>query len=235
MASLDLRDRLRGMLLETPSIEASKSRPLIQVLDSEVGKELTSAIGDRIDLDLKASGDNEVGDCDNDNDNCNYSDDEGPPPIFSIKHTTSEGLKVEPSPSFRPTNSSRLDERSNPDSPSLAEQLLADAALAKEESQKQQMQREKLAAKRSTFGVKRGFLNSTSKKSNRKEKAVTQEINSMRMVKKEESMAGEVRIEGRQVSNISKVRPVKYLSLIVLHSYEPKYVFFIVARNHHDG
>lgn len=223
MASFDLRDRLKGMLLETPPISASKSRPLIQVLDSEDGKAMTPAIGDRIDLDLKVSVDDEVGD--GDNDDCNDSDNEGPPPIFTIKQITPEKSKIEASSSFCPTNSSRLDERGNPDSPSLAEQLLADAALAKEESQKQLTQREKLAAKRSTFGVKRGFLNSTSKKSNRKEKAVTQE-NSMHMVKKEESKAGEVRIEGRQVSKIGKVRPVKYLSLIFLHSFDSKYVFF---------
>ena len=192
MASVELRDRLQGLLLDTPSISSPEPRPLIQVIGSDEGKTAKRGLSSgRSDADLKSSFD-DVGDY------CDDADEgDDPPPIFSFSADRKIDTKSETASSHN--HSSSVVEHI-PGTPSLAEQMLADAALAKEDRQKQQTQREKLTAKRSTFGMKRGFLNSTSSKTNRKEKTATQNT-SKHQPKAEESKAdGEHPGNGKQVS-----------------------------------
>lgn len=195
MASADLRDRLKGMLLDTPSRSSSTSQPLIQVLGSENAKtEKRGTSCGPTNVDLKFSG-NEVGN----SDHCDDVDEgEDPPPIF-VSPNLMSGTQSE---ATLPLHHSSNTFNRNPDAFSLAEKMLADAAAAKVEIQKQQVQREKLSAKRSTFGVKKGFLNSSSSKAKRKGKAVTHDVSKQKS-KKDECKTELVHpFEGKQVRNI---------------------------------
>lgn len=200
MASVELRDRLQGLLLDTPSISSPEPRPLIQVIGSDEGKTAKRGLSSgRSDADLKSSFD-DVGDY------CDDADEgDDPPPIFSFSADRKIDTKSETASSHN--HSSSVVEHI-PGTPSLAEQMLADAALAKEERQKQQTQREKLTAKRSTFGVKRGFLNSTSSKTNRKEKSATQNTSKHKPEAEESKADAEHSGNGKQVSTGTEIRGV---------------------------
>ena len=132
-------DERPSKLLLQPSVTSS-SRPLIQVLrDDSIG--IDAAKKSRPDgtlFDSKSLDDEEEDDEEND----------GPPPIFQSSATT----KV--------IKSANNDYAVEP--PTLAEQLLAEATLAKEMQQRQRTQQERKNATKATFGMKKGFLNSSS-------------------------------------------------------------------------
>jgi hypothetical protein len=203
MASVELRDRLQSLLLDTPSISSSASRPLVQVIRSDDGKAVKRGLSSsRSDADLKSSFDfDDVGDYCDDADDADIGDDD-PPPIFSADRKIDTKSETASSHNHSISVVDHI-----PGAPSLAEQMLADAALANEERQKQQT-REKLTAKRSTFGVKRGFLNSTSSKTNRKEKSATQNTSKHKPEAEESKADAEHSGNGKQVSTGTEIRGV---------------------------
>jgi hypothetical protein len=146
MASGKLSDQLKHLVLQ-PSIRHSQSSlgPLIQVVHSE---------GDtpRVSFDSTSPDENNTN-CPDDGDR--GDNDDGPPPIiFPAKPTATQTLS---SPSV-------CDGQCNIDSPSLGEQLLAEATLARENQLRLREQKVRLRAKKSNFGLKKGFLNSSSSK-----------------------------------------------------------------------
>mmetsp|Transcript_42273 Transcript_42273/g.76272 ORF Transcript_42273/g.76272 Transcript_42273/m.76272 type:complete len:466 (+) Transcript_42273:108-1505(+) len=154
MTSDKLSDRLKGMLLETTAAAnnaqnpLTSSRPLIEVVHSE-GEEARGGSwrsnAENVPLDSKSTDD---------------EDDDGPPPISFHGAVTP---KLESSAASNDASSSEGHSTSNSiNMPSLAEQLLADATEAKQKQQQQKTQKEQRRAKKSTFGLKKGFLNSSS-------------------------------------------------------------------------
>jgi hypothetical protein len=98
-----------------------------------------------------------------DDDEEDDEENDGPPPIFqSVSSDTTKVIK-----------SADNDYAAEP--PTLAEQLLAEATLAKEMQQRHRTQQERKNATKATFGMKKGFLNSSSsstkQKANNKKKA----------------------------------------------------------------
>ncbi|KAL7541990.1 hypothetical protein ACHAXR_011732 [Thalassiosira sp. AJA248-18] len=196
MTSDKLSDRLRGMLLETTADtngadilhSSSSPRPLIEVVRSdEKGTERKQEGVVPLESAMKND--------DNDDDD----DDDAPPPIHFHGASTAKKELSRASPAknkaqsikqvHHPTNDA-------PPPPPLAEQLLVDAKMAKQKQQSQQTQREKQRAKKSTFGLKKGFLNSSnksSKKTSRKNASARQGSGSSRS----------------QVDGISKFDPLK--------------------------
>ncbi|KAL3826243.1 hypothetical protein ACHAXA_006271 [Cyclostephanos tholiformis] len=149
MTSEKLCDRLKSLILE-PCVEHSlpSLRPLIQVVRSE---EYAAKGPGGVSFDSKSPDD------DGDDDG-----DDGPPPII---------FQTKPIARQKPFSPSRCDGQCTSETPSLAEQLLAEATLAKGKQQRLQEQKDRQRAKKSNFGLKKGFLNSlSSKKDNSKMK-----------------------------------------------------------------
>jgi hypothetical protein len=137
---------LQSLLLQ-PSTTPS-SRPLIQVLrDDSIGIDVAKkSRPDGTLFDSKSLDDDEEDDEEND----------GPPPIFqSVSSDTTKVIK-----------SADNDYAAEP--PTLAEQLLAEATLAKEMQQRHRTQQERKNATKATFGMKKGFLNSSSSSTKQK-------------------------------------------------------------------
>jgi len=156
-------DDLKGLLLEPPTQHSSSSaRPLIQVVRSE-GDDAAKDNGE-VSFDSKSL-DEDYGPDDDDDD-----DDGGPPPIFRAtspaRPVIATSAEILSAPSWQQTRhvSSICVSQNRSETPSLAEQLLAEATLAKEKLQSQQQHKEQRRAKKSTFGMKKGFLNSSSSK-----------------------------------------------------------------------
>ena len=128
------------MLLETGSTNVAKdsiSRPLIQVID------------DKKDVEGKMTNDE--------------SDDELPPDIFpSVANTTDSTARTTDSNTNTTTDPARQLYEKVQQSKTLTEQMLADAKIAKREHQEEQAKKEQQRAKKSSFGMKKGFLNSNS-------------------------------------------------------------------------
>jgi len=136
-----LSDRLKDMLLETGSTNVAKdntSRPLIQVID------------DKKDVEKKVTT------------NANESDDELPPDIFPVANTTDSTASTTDSNSNTTTDPARQLYDKVQQSKTLTEQMLADAKIAKREHQEEQSKKNQQRAKKSSFGMKKGFLNSNS-------------------------------------------------------------------------
>jgi len=136
-----LSDRLKDMLLETGSNNATKvstSRPLIQVID------------DKKDVEKKVTT------------NANESDDELPPDIFPTANTTDSTTSTTNSNTNTTTDPARQLYEKVQQSKTLTEQMLADAKIAKREHQEEQSKKNQQRAKKSSFGMKKGFLNSNS-------------------------------------------------------------------------
>ena len=145
MASEKLSDHLKSLILQ-PNIQHSPSslRPLIEVVCSE---------GDKAEERSGVSSNPDENYCPDDGDNCD--DDGGPPPII---------FPTKPTATQTPSSSSKFDNQCNSGTSSLAEQLLAEATLAKEKQRRVQEQKDRQRAKKSNFGLKKGFLNSSSSK-----------------------------------------------------------------------
>ena len=156
MASDKLTDRLKGMLLETAATKNNsgdqRRQPLIQVVDSdEEGKPVDKNVVNEED-----------------------DDDECPPPIsFSDaaavpktneSSTSSSNSNISSVGMHGHTQSTNSTSSSATQQQSLAEQLLIDAKIAKQRRQDEQTKMEHQRAKKSTFGMKKGFLNSTTSK-----------------------------------------------------------------------
>ncbi len=164
-------DRLKSLLLEPPAQHSSSlARPLIQVVRSE--RDDAAKDNGEMPFDSKSL-DEDYGPEDDDDDD----DDGGPPPIFRatslarpVIATSAEILSVLRGQRTRTDSSICVSQ--NHSEPSLAEQLLAEATLAKEKLQRQQQQKEQQRAKKSTFGMKKGFLNSSSSKKGSSKKKV---------------------------------------------------------------
>lgn len=142
MASTEkISDGLRSLLLEQSVKQTSSpSQSLIQVLHSDENGARDH--GGSASTFYSKSLDDE-------------DDDGEPPPIFQ---DTSSG-------NIKPVNDYGCRWQSlAAETPTLAEQLLAEAKLAKEKQQREQKQQERLSANKSTFGMKKGFLNSSSSK-----------------------------------------------------------------------
>ena len=134
-----LNDRLKDMLLETGSTNVAKdsiSRPLIQVID------------DKKDVEKKMTNDE--------------SDDELPPDIFPTTNTPASTTGTTDSTTNTTTDPARQLYEKVQQSKTLTEQMLADAKIAKREHQEEQAKKEQQRAKKSSFGMKKGFLNSNS-------------------------------------------------------------------------
>ena len=163
-------DRLKSLLLEPPAQHSSSSaRPLIQVVRSEGD----DAAKDNSGVSFESKSPDEDYGSDDDDD-----DDGGPPPIFRAtspaRPVIAASAEILSAPSGQQTrhDSSIYVSQNHPETPSLAEQLLAEATLAKEKLQRQQLQKEQQRAKKSTFGMKKGFLNSSSSKNGSSKKKV---------------------------------------------------------------
>ena len=164
-------DRLKSLLLEPPAQHSSSSaRPLIQVVRSEGDDAAKDNSG--VSFESK-SPDEDYGSDDDDDD-----DDGGPPPIFRAtspaRPVIAASAEILSAPSGQQTrhDSSIYFSQNHPETPSLAEQLLAEATLAKEKLQRQQLKKEQQRVKKSTFGMKKGFLNSSSSKNGSSKKKV---------------------------------------------------------------
>ena len=134
-----LSDRLKDMLLETGSTNVAKdntSRPLIQVID------------DKKDVEKKMTNDE--------------SDDELPPDIFPTANTTENTTSTTDSTTNTTADPARQLYEKVQQSKTLTEQMLADAKIAKKEYQEEQSKKDQQRAKKSSFGMKKGFLNSNS-------------------------------------------------------------------------
>ena len=163
-------DRLKSLLLEPPAQHSSSlARPLIQVVRSE--RDDAAKDNGEVSFDSKSL-DEDYGPDDDDDD-----DDGGPPPIFRAtspaRPVTATSAEIFSAPSGQQTRTdSSICVSQNHSEPSLAEQLLAEATLAKEKLQRQQQQKEQQRAKKTTFGMKKGFLNSSSSKKGSSKKKV---------------------------------------------------------------
>ena len=146
-----LSDRLKDMLLETGSNNVAKdntSRPLIQVIDDkkDVEKKMTTI----------------------DNDN---SDDELPPDIFpTTANTTDSTTSTTDSTTNATVDPARQLYDKVQQSKTLTEQMLADAKVAKQEHKEEQAKKNQQRVKKSSFGMKKGFLNSKSSCSGKSKK-----------------------------------------------------------------
>lgn len=135
---------LQSLLLK-PSVTPS-SRPLIQVLRDD-SIEVDAAKKFRLDgklFDSKSLDDEEEDDEEND----------VPPPIFQCASSATTYMIKCGQPNLTTPVAA--------EPPTLAEQLLAEATSAKEMQQRQQTIQERHNATKATFGMKKGFLNSSS-------------------------------------------------------------------------
>ncbi|KAL9187667.1 hypothetical protein ACHAXT_006045 [Thalassiosira profunda] len=146
MVSDKLSDRLQGMLLEAAASSTS-SPPSSSARLIELVEERPPGIAENEE-----------------------EEDDGPPPIHfhgapppkesastaAVRPMTADAAKI--AGDAQPS----IDEAACANNePSLAEQLLADANAAKEKQKKQQSRQEQQRAEKSTFGMKKGFLNAS--------------------------------------------------------------------------
>jgi hypothetical protein len=96
-------------------------------------------------------------------------DDDGPPPLFTEcqQSIATKHIKATPTPTPTPSptaTATAADTNQNDhDEPSLMEQMMKDAIKAKKEKELKNNEKARKESKKVNFGLKKGFLNSTSK------------------------------------------------------------------------